>query len=309
MIVRNNTEKKRLVAKLVEDQLKLEKQFTPKVKSLLKDIGSDATNVYISTKTIIPTNNFIPQMIALLRSHYKRVIPKFGFSIRQQLGLKSFFIERSKNIDDDFELESSVYTINHSEEQAKIIMENHEAELERNINKGLVALLLLMGVSGDQVAQALTLPAGERRVLLQSMVDSNTSFNQQKKDKELRRLIKKEISGAAEGRAKAIAITETNNPINFATDTEAELSKRDPAMIIAAAAAGISLGALQKEWVTIGDNRVRKTHVIANTQRALIGATYNVGGFAMRYPTDSSFGAPAREIVNCRCKSITVVGG
>lgn len=54
-------------------------------------------------------------------------------------------------------------------------------------------------------------------------------------------------------------------------------------------------------WVTFHDERVRPTHRIADFQTKPIDEPFNVGGYKMMFPGDSSFGAPPQEIINCRC--------
>lgn len=61
-----------------------------------------------------------------------------------------------------------------------------------------------------------------------------------------------------------------------------------------------------KRWNTIMDGRERPTHAIANGQTVPIDEPFIVGGYRMMFPRDVTYGAPAREIMNCRC-SITGV--
>lgn len=63
-------------------------------------------------------------------------------------------------------------------------------------------------------------------------------------------------------------------------------------------------GYKKKQWHTIMDGRERATHAVANNQIVPIDQPFIVGGFQMMFPRDISFGAPPREILNCRC-SIT----
>jgi hypothetical protein len=56
-----------------------------------------------------------------------------------------------------------------------------------------------------------------------------------------------------------------------------------------------------KKWRTSLDESVRKTHQLAEGQVVLINEAFNVGGFQLMYPGDTEHGAPAEEIINCRC--------
>ncbi len=63
----------------------------------------------------------------------------------------------------------------------------------------------------------------------------------------------------------------------------------------------------EKIWVTMGDDKVRETHADADFQVVDVGESYEVGGYSMDYPGDSSYGAPLDEIINCRCQSNAVI--
>lgn len=57
----------------------------------------------------------------------------------------------------------------------------------------------------------------------------------------------------------------------------------------------------KKEWSTSIDGRERETHRKVDGQVRLIDTFFLVGGFKMKFPGDQSQGAPAREVINCRC--------
>ena len=61
---------------------------------------------------------------------------------------------------------------------------------------------------------------------------------------------------------------------------------------------------LEKEWVAQRDGVVRDSHRLADGQRVQKNGFFNVGGYNMKYPADSSGGAPGKEIINCRCSLI-----
>ena len=60
----------------------------------------------------------------------------------------------------------------------------------------------------------------------------------------------------------------------------------------------------EKEWVAQRDGVVRDSHRLADGQRVQKNGFFNVGGYNMLYPADSSGGAPAGQIINCRCSLI-----
>ena len=104
--------------------------------------------------------------------------------------------------------------------------------------------------------------------------------------KEIRTLFNNEITN---GRSRTIARTESTAAANFAHhEAYAE-------------------GAVAEvEWVAAGDGRVRQDHADANGQRVELGQPFSVGGDLLLFPGDSSQGASAANVVNCRCVSVPV---
>lgn len=60
-------------------------------------------------------------------------------------------------------------------------------------------------------------------------------------------------------------------------------------------------GYRHKKWLTMKDEKVRFTHSLADGQTVGIDDYFNIGGYEMLYPMDTSQGAPPNECVNCRC--------
>lgn len=77
--------------------------------------------------------------------------------------------------------------------------------------------------------------------------------------------------------------------------------------VLAASNMGSQAGAratglpLKKTWLATPDARTRTTHAMADGQEVPLQEPYNVGGYSMMFPGDSSLGADAGEIINCRC--------
>lgn len=113
-----------------------------------------------------------------------------------------------------------------------------------------------------------------------------------------------------DGRLGVIAVNETNRPAEVAKFTEAEvLVGAEPSIrfglgAAAFGAAGIAL--FGRTW-QMNPPRVRPTHIAANGQRVGPGEPFIVGGARLMFPRDSSLGAPARELANCKCSSIVDV--
>jgi len=86
-------------------------------------------------------------------------------------------------------------------------------------------------------------------------------------------------------RALKISRTEVINASNLGSFTAAET-------------VGIPLN---KKWLATSGNRTRPTHVAANGQTVKMQAFFSVGGSKLKFPGDTSQGAKAKEVINCRC--------
>ena len=62
-----------------------------------------------------------------------------------------------------------------------------------------------------------------------------------------------------------------------------------------------------REWDSSGDARTRETHARADGQKRKGNEPFNVGGYQLRYPGDSSLGAPGEETIQCRCLENTLI--
>ena len=56
-----------------------------------------------------------------------------------------------------------------------------------------------------------------------------------------------------------------------------------------------------KVWEASIDGRERETHAEVDGDEVPIDQPFEVGGYQMMHPGDSSMGAPAEEVINCRC--------
>lgn len=86
-------------------------------------------------------------------------------------------------------------------------------------------------------------------------------------------------------RARRVAHTESHESANFGSMDVARLVSR----------------ALDKVWLSLMDGRQRDAHGNAHKQRRRLEQNFTVGGELMAYPGDSSLGASASNLVNCRC--------
>ena len=69
-------------------------------------------------------------------------------------------------------------------------------------------------------------------------------------------------------------------------------------------------GIENKEWITARDERVRESHVAMEGQTVGINQAFTSGdNHRLLYPGDRSAGAPAGEVINCRCTFVSKLEG
>jgi hypothetical protein len=113
------------------------------------------------------------------------------------------------------------------------------------------------------------------------------------------KLVTRYKDNALKFRGEAIARTEAIQSLN-ASEYEATLQAVDNG--------AANMSAVQREWDTAGDTRVRDSHEKMDGQRVGLKEAFVTGsGARLMYPGDISLGAGAEEIVNCRCRVKTVV--
>jgi hypothetical protein len=118
------------------------------------------------------------------------------------------------------------------------------------------------------------------------------AINRQSYNRESAKFIQKDISKVIGkknlGRAMNIARTEGSALSNFAMNESAN-------------ATGLSL---TKQWLTQRDGKVRNSHLFADGLEVGMNEPFIISGYKMNYPADSSGGAPAGLVCNCRCTLI-----
>ena len=102
------------------------------------------------------------------------------------------------------------------------------------------------------------------------------------------REIRKAVPSMSRVRSRMIAQTETHNAASFGGQE-------------AARGTGVQMRTV---GLTHRAGAARTTHVEASMQIRDLDEPYLVGGFQMMRPGDSSLGAPAAEVINCRCGEI-----
>jgi len=119
--------------------------------------------------------------------------------------------------------------------------------------------------------------------LLSNILGQNLSRRDQAK------LFQETLNDPAYNRARSLVIarTESTKTANFGINMGAESSDYE----------------VQKFWINTRDARTRRSHLAMTRDRIALNQPFMVGGVPMMYPGE--VGAPAAEVVNCRCVMAT----
>lgn len=108
------------------------------------------------------------------------------------------------------------------------------------------------------------------------------------------------LNRALKGRTESIVITETQIAAEMAKGTEAEVLSGLMPSVTGGSARQVPV---EKEWVSVGDSRVRDAHLSADGQTQTLNEPFIVDGEQLRWPGDSTLGASVGNVINCRCSS------
>ena len=138
-------------------------------------------------------------------------------------------------------------------------------------------------IGGTKVQGIDETTAEKVRNLLANILGQNLSRRDQAK------LFEQTLNDPAFNRARSLVIarTESTTAANFGINMGAESSDYE----------------VVKFWINTRDARTRRSHLAMTKDRIAINQPFIVGGIPMMYPGE--VGAPAKEVVNCRCVMAT----
>lgn len=259
------TDNEEIAALLLLLKLKLEEQFKPKLDRFFSQISKEIAIVWTVTRNLPSLNSFEPELISMLRSYYRKVAITFQGELADRIvdsKLKAAIDEDSK-----IALNTVRYINQHSEVQAKIILDTTKRDLQEIASKNIIQ----MAASGELTT-----------------------------DYQLGKAIQKSFEQSIDARKETIAITETQISSEYLRYIETQ------GIMQLASEAQVPI-VFQKTWGAILDNKTRKSHVLADGQSRNINSPYNVGNELMLIPGDTSLGASLENIINCRCSSVVTI--
>lgn len=254
-------------------KLNLERMFRKEVRSLFALMLSDFKVTYSATGGIPIDGKYNNQWESLLKKQYTRVQKQFTKKVTIEKK-KIEIVEDDDNIESLLLLALLTWKDENSETGSELIGATTSKQMRQAITQAR-ELLEEQGESTDKRSIALTATA----------------------------ILKRKFKG----RVDNIVMTETQNSAESTKHLTGE--SLDRAIIESPDIDTAPVGVVTKTWMTVGDNKVRPTHKVANGQKRLLSQSFIVGGQFLKHPGDRSLGATAEETSGCRCSSILSVLG
>lgn len=253
-------------------KLSLERTFMNELRSLFRRMRDDFRISVAATGSPRSATMYLDAWQSLLFKHYERVQRSFRNEIETQNGFKSYQFKQSDDLEDLVSLALLAWRDDNSQEHARFITQTNHVQMQEAIAQARLQLV----EDGE--------PLTDRNVAAAASAILAVKFGAR-----VGTIANTETQEAAEGtkqiRAEALSglVPFTVTGQNVPQPTE----QRE----------------VTKTWQTVGDRRVRSTHVAANGTTIGASDTYNLSGSLLRFPGDSGLGASLAEIINCRCSN------
>lgn len=258
-------------------KIRLENTFKRELRPVFQNILRDFQTNIRAFGRAPDADQYKPSFNALMQGQFSRVQRSFRDDVVNNNGGKAFFMMLTKQNEEQvqalIDLSLLEWRNEHSEEQADLITGTNERQMQEAIE---LARQDLQDREESITPVALAAAAG---VILRRRFAIRTNTIAQTATQEAAESTKLITAQANSG----------NRPFNMDGGFEVP-SEEDMAVT--------------KEWDTVGDDRVRPTHVAVNGTTIPDDAIFNVGASSMYFPGDTSLYAQAKEIVNCRCSSL-----
>lgn len=277
---RNRRARRNLALKLF-----LERAFIPKISMYFDQIVSKVSRQVAAGQRPQVDTQTTERTKFLLREQYRRVARAFKDEMRLFLrtkgveeSLESKQEEEEERISEAVNMATAVFITRQSSLRGNLIDRTTQDEIEEVANQTIAAELEEgNAITGTAFAAVLT-----------------------------RNLRQRFIS-----RVNTIAITETQFSSEKVKQTEAAVVSRDGQITPTSAGASQLISGrvtgdpeTTKEWAAILDQVTREAHVIADGQTQSINEPFVVDSEFLMEPGDSSLGATAGNVINCRCSAL-----
>lgn len=221
--------------------------------------------------------------------YYKAVEYNFRVARLNSTNVQSFFSQS------DF---SAIYESIYVEIGLKFAnwyYKNGEKYLPKSLSEYQTLWAGMFASYGKQVAaRRVTLVSGTAKDTLISVTNkllADPDYQKLGPDQQAR-ILRKQFDIYSRYQAERLVRTESTNAANYASEVSATtlFEGQD----------------LTKTWITARDSRVRASHQSMNGKNIPLSEVFIVNGEQMKRPGDSSLGASASNVINCRCSLLYI---
>jgi len=285
----------RLASEELAQKMKLELEFIPTLNKYFRKIARDSKKYYIENQTIMPLSDARNEMTQILMDHYLNTASKFTQSLRGRdpsiknhrfLKEAKMGIEKKQSVNPDDLINELFFSesVNRTVYESGLITDTTDKDLTaayfeaESSSEGIGSAEWTAAIAATAAASFL-----EKSL---SRVDTIAATETQ--------------YAAEDAKSKEANIVEFL--LNFEGDIPVDPAVPfDPTELIDLSP--ISGDAI-KYWITMADNLVRDAHVEAEGQVQFADEAFTVMNEELMYPRDTSLGASAGNVINCRCSAI-----
>lgn len=250
-------------------KVSLERELAFKIRGFNSRIIRAFTSLYGISQTVLQANTFEAELTSILLRHYELTGKVFDDQISIVLPDDIRVTEEEKEV---IAVALLSFYSTRAPEQSAIMTTTTQGDIDSSLGLAIEA----------ESAVAVT----EQRPIESITIATTAGI-----------LLSRKLGGRVTG----ISTLETQAIAEAAKGTEAQVLTGLPPSIIGGSARPANI---TKEWVTVGDERVREAHMTADSQEQDLNTPFTVGGQVLRWPGDTSLGATVNNVINCRCSSV-----
>ena len=127
----------KIAASQLARKLKLEKQFKPLLTRFFNQLSRDINITWAATQNIPSMREFEPDLIALLRNHYRKVAKAFNGEVRKEAKHHNLILD-TKAAEETINDDVMKYILAHSVTQSGIILGTTQKELQQIVSSVLL---------------------------------------------------------------------------------------------------------------------------------------------------------------------------
>lgn len=292
------SERRRIAANSLAKKLRLESEINRVMLRIFRKMAREAKILFAATGIVLSADKFKPEIEDELRSHYLKTMNAFKGDITSQ-AMKKFggIIITKQNEEAMLDRRIDAFARTHSQEQAEIITQTNQKELDNALNAALLLLLFGGKKPGDQPngqpPRRRPTPLDQPEVLSPLFSEPPPLADQivQPSNAAVASVAAADLVRRATARAATIALTETQSPAEEVKSSEIDI------LVVS----GAIPGDVREAWTAILDDVTRSAHAAADGQTVRHGEPFVVGGELLRRPGDTSLGASVGNTIRCRC--------